>query len=105
MESIGILVIRCCPKLNMCILLLQFQLVLVALFGWLTFWRIKRLLKPVMAALLQEKKEIILNLFGIIYKVAWLAEQYFPSLLRLNFCFAIFFSIVLLGNNICMLDF
>ena len=41
----------------------------------------------------------------IICKVAWLAEQYFSSLLRSNFCSANSFSIFLLGNNICMLDF
>ena len=38
MESTGILVIGCCPKLNICIFLPQFQLLLVALFGELTFW-------------------------------------------------------------------
>ena len=105
MESIGILVMGCCLKLNMCILLPQFRLILVALFGWLTFWRIKRLLGPVMVTLLQEQKEIILNLSGIICKVAWLAKRYFPSLLRSKFFFANSFSIFLLGNNIFMLDF
>ena len=85
MESIGILVIRCCPKLNICILLPQFRLILVTLFSWLTFWLMKRLLRPMMVTLLQEQKEIILNLSGIICKVAWLAERYFPSLLRSNF--------------------
>ena len=59
MESTGILVIRCYPKLSMCILLPQFQLLLITLFGWLTFWLMKRLLGPMMATLLQEQKEII----------------------------------------------
>ena len=58
-----------------------------------------------MVTLLQEQKEIILNLSGIICKVAWLAKRYFPSLLRSNFFFANSFSIFLLGNNIFMLDF
>ena len=40
------------PKLNMCILLPQFQLILVTLFNWLTFWLMKRLLEPLMAILL-----------------------------------------------------
>ena len=46
-----------------------------------------------------------MTLFEIICKVAWLAERYFSSLLRSNFCFPNSFSIFLLGNNICMLDF
>ena len=85
MESIGILVIGCYSKLNMSILLLQFQLLLVTPSSWLTFQLMKRLLRPMMVTLLQEQKEIILNLSGIIYKVAQLAERYSPSLLRSNF--------------------
>ena len=92
MENTGILVIRCYPKLSMCILLPQFQLLLITLFGWLTFWLMKRLLGPMMATLLQEQKEIILNLFRLICKAAWLAEQYFSSLLKSNFCYAQSFS-------------
>ena len=46
-----------------------------------------------------------MTLFEIICKVAWLAEWYFSSLLRSNFCFTNSFSIFLLGNNICMWDF
>jgi len=90
MESTGILVIGCYLKLNMCILLPQFQLLLVALFGWLTFWLMKRLLGSVMAILLQEQKEIILNLSKIICKVVWLAEWYFPPFLKSNFLFCKF---------------
>ena len=44
---------RVLPKLNMSILLPQFQLLLVTLFGWLTFWLIKRLLGLVTVILLQ----------------------------------------------------
>ena len=52
-----------------------------------------------------EQKEIILTLSGIICKVTWLAERYFSSFLRSNFCSTNSFSIFLLGNNIFMLDF
>jgi len=82
MEGIGILAIRCCSKLNMSILLPQFQLLIVTLFGWLTFWLMKRLLGPLTAILLQEYKRIILNSSNFICKVAWLAEWYFSSLLK-----------------------
>ena len=54
MEVIGILVIGCCPKLNMSILLPEFQLLLITSSSWLTFWLMKRFLGPVMAILLQE---------------------------------------------------
>ena len=47
----------------------------------------------------------MLNLFKLICKVAWTAYQYFSSLLKSNFYLAYSFSIFLLGDNICMLDF
>ncbi|XP_050270381.1 uncharacterized protein LOC126714324 [Quercus robur] len=53
MEGIGILVIECCPKFNMSILLQKFQFLLVPPFGWLTSLLMKRLL-GVMAISLQE---------------------------------------------------
>ena len=47
----------------------------------------------------------MLNLFKLICKVAWTAYQYFSSLLKSNFYLAYSFSIFLLGDNTCMLDF
>ena len=58
-----------------------------------------------MAISLQEYQGLILNLFELICKVAWLAEQYLSSLLKSNFYLANSFSIFLHGNKICMLDF
>ena len=50
-------------------------------------------------------EEIVLNLFRTICKATWLAEQYFSSLLKSNFCSTHSSFIFLLGNKICMLDF
>ena len=47
----------------------------------------------------------MLNLFKLICKVAWMTYQYFSSFLKSNFYLAYSFSIFLLGDNICMLDF
>ena len=58
----------------------------------------KRLLELVLALLFQGYQ-------GLICKVAWPAYQYFFSLLKSNFHLAHSFSIFLLGDNICMLDF
>ena len=58
--------------------------------------------------LFQEYHGLILNLFKLNCKVVWLAflwHRYFPSLLKSNFHLVFSFSIFLLGDNICMLDF
>ena len=46
-----------------------------------------------------------MNSFDFICKVAWLAERYFSSLLKSNLHLANSFSIFLLSNRICILDF
>ena len=108
MAGIGILVIGCCLRFSMCILLQQFWCLLVPLSSWLVFWLMKRLLELMLAMLFQEYHGLILNLFKLNCKVVWLAflwHRYFPSLLKSNFHLVFSFSIFLLGDNICMLDF
>ena len=58
-----------------------------------------------MAIWLQEYRGLILNPFNFIFKIAWLAGWYFSSLLKSNLHLANSFSISLLGNKTCMLDF
>ena len=68
----------------------------------------KRLLGLVLAMLFQDYQRLILNLFKLNCKVVWSAflwHQYFPSLLKSNFHLVCSFSIFLLGDNICILDF
>ena len=68
----------------------------------------KRLLGLVLAMLFQEYQGLILNLFKLNCKVVWpafLCYRYFPSLLKSKFHLVFSFSIFLLGDNTCMLDF